>query len=280
MKFVQLIPLLFSYSITVSARFNCADEDYCLNGGICEGIVVGTETVVTKCLCSHLFIGPRWFKGDFCQIKVPNACDFMHCGDHGKCLLLDGSFEEGVCECDPGYAGEHCEFNVNDCENNLCASGSTCVDKVGGYECLCPEGRFGKFCQHEDACLKRNPCAHGDCYSTVDGLINCFCHPGFTGPNCNQDVDECKLNPCGEQGTCVNSFGGYKCECNLGFSGTHCEREVNQAEENLKLFLVTFVPCFFVLSIVFWFYVHCFRSNNVIYTVNNEKSKVHSMCTK
>ena len=226
MKFVQLILLSSSYFVTlVSTRFNCAEEDYCLNGGICEGIVVGAENIVTKCLCSHMYTGPRceykkcsrdpcqnggfcelvgrslfrchcqqgiyrWedifyfsflgFRGDFCQVKIPNACDSMDCGEHGKCLLLDGSFEEAVCECDPGYTGENCEFDIDDCEDNLCTSGSVCIDKVDGYECVCPEGRFGKFCQHEDICFTRNPCVYGDCYSTYGGLANCFCNPGFT----------------------------------------------------------------------------------------------------
>ena len=99
----------------------------------------------------------------------------------------------------------------------------------------------------------------------------------FQGANCDQDIDECELNPCGENGVCINSFGGYTCECSAEFTGAHCEEAATLTEENFRLFLMTFVPCFFILFVAFWFYVYFFKSGNVVYTVNSEESKIYSV---
>lgn len=44
------------------------------------------------------------------------------------------------CECLPGYVGQHCEQDYNDCLENKCQHGAQCVDAVNGYTCVCKEG--------------------------------------------------------------------------------------------------------------------------------------------
>ena len=57
------------------------------------------------------------------------------------CIKLIGTFE---CICVNGWHGIDCSQNVDDCANNACFAGSTCVDEVGTFRCECPPGKAGK----------------------------------------------------------------------------------------------------------------------------------------
>jgi hypothetical protein len=50
--------------------------------------------------------------------------------------------ETSVC---PIIAGNLCEYNVDECEEDPCQNGGTCVDEVGSYHCKCLPGYEGKF---------------------------------------------------------------------------------------------------------------------------------------
>jgi hypothetical protein len=41
----------------------------------------------------------------------------------------------------PGMTGEHCNENINDCEENQCENG-TCEDKLNDYHCQCSQGNI------------------------------------------------------------------------------------------------------------------------------------------
>lgn len=53
-------------------------------------------------------------------------------------------------------SGKDCSININECEKNPCAAGSTCVDGIASYTCVCQDG--------------------------------------LTGPNCETDIDDCQVN--------------------------------------------------------------------------------------
>ena len=53
------------------------------------------------------------------------------------------------CVCDTGYRsgeiihmykGDRCEIVIDYCERQPCQAGSTCVSKIGSYQCLCQPG--------------------------------------------------------------------------------------------------------------------------------------------
>lgn len=44
------------------------------------------------------------------------------------------------CVCSPGYVGDDCSIDYNDCEEHRCQNGAQCVDELNGYSCVCTEG--------------------------------------------------------------------------------------------------------------------------------------------
>lgn len=121
-----------------------------------------------------------------------------------------------------GFDGASCEKNVNDCTENTCLNGGTCVDQVNSFKCECPAGFIGTLCQHNiDDCIKR-PCANGGtCFDLVNDY-RCMCRPGFKGKDCSIDVNECESNPCRNGASCEDHVDDYTCHCAPCFSGKNC----------------------------------------------------------
>lgn len=57
------------------------------------------------------------------------------------------------CICADGFEGEHCEINIDDCEDNDCENNSTCVDGINNYTCLCPPEYTGRKCSAIGPCI-------------------------------------------------------------------------------------------------------------------------------
>ena len=72
------------------------------------------------------------------------------------------------CLCSPGWTGELCELNIDDCVDSPCANNGQCVDAVDDY--------------------------------------NCVCEPGFTGKRCQHRIDYCSIEACQNGGTCSSKY--------------------------------------------------------------------------
>ncbi|XP_078693842.1 von Willebrand factor D and EGF domain-containing protein-like isoform X3 [Branchiostoma floridae x Branchiostoma belcheri] len=124
-----------------------------------------------------------------------------------------------TCVC-PGYTGDVCETELDECQSNPCVNG-TCIDLVNGYNCTCAEGYIGSRC---DVTVD-NRCALDPCFPDVscinleDGGFSCGrCPSGYIGNGYDcEDIDECKSDMHGCLHDCNNLPGTYVCTCSDGF---------------------------------------------------------------
>jgi hypothetical protein len=112
---------------TCSVAFTLSDTAF--EDDACVITLIGSEPMVTA---------------DDAQahLSITIACDDMQC-NHGQCV-------DGSCVCDPGYTGDSCETNIDDCNPNPCQNGGTCTDGVDSYSCDCAEGYSGENCEFDD----------------------------------------------------------------------------------------------------------------------------------
>lgn len=60
-----------------------------------------------------------------------------------------------------------------------------CYDLFGGYSCVCIPGYSGDDCEiNIDDCLSE-PCLHGTCKDQGPEIYSCICESGYGGDNCN-----------------------------------------------------------------------------------------------
>lgn len=48
------------------------------------------------------------------------------------------------CTCEPGWTGFNCDMKMDNCFNNLCFNGGTCIDLLDKFKCQCLAGYAGK----------------------------------------------------------------------------------------------------------------------------------------
>lgn len=53
--------------------------------------------------------------------------------------------ESYKCQCIPGFDGDDCSNNVNECLENDCKNNSTCIDGINTYTCQCRPGWQGSL---------------------------------------------------------------------------------------------------------------------------------------
>ena len=70
-------------------------------------------------------------------------CMNVNC-NHGNCIDGNNTFS---CNCEHGYTGRLCEYNIDDCQSRPCQHGAFCQDSIGDYNCYCRSGYFGKNCE-------------------------------------------------------------------------------------------------------------------------------------
>lgn len=108
------------------------------------------------------------------------------------------------------------------CLSEPCLNGGQCEDQFNQFSCVCPPGWGGERCQSDlDDCASQ-PCAHGSCRDLLAGF-ECLCQPGFTGRLCSEDVDDCENHACQHGGTCRDGVNSYTCVCPEDHRGPLCQ---------------------------------------------------------
>ncbi|XP_030641426.1 protein crumbs homolog 2b [Chanos chanos] len=160
---------------------------------------------------------------------------------HGVCRDLLADYE---CECTPGYGGKNCQEDLNECLEHSCENGGSCQDAVGTYTCLCPPGYTGPLCQWPfppPLCEEDVKCENGGVCTDEIWGPNCTCKPGFSGNRCETDIDECASSPCLNNATCMNRVNHFECICVPGYIGQTCEITRQHQRDHLP-WLVLAIP--------------------------------------
>ncbi|GBP19642.1 Fibropellin-1 [Eumeta japonica] len=176
------------------------------------------------CLCRSGYTGVD------CDITInPCTANGNPCTNGATCIALQqGRYK---CECLPGWEGQLCEINTDDCIEKPCLLGAPCTDLVNDFSCSCPPGFTGKRCHEKIDLCGSEPCKHGIC---VDKLFihQCICDPGWTGPSCDININECVISPCENGGQCIDGIDDFTCNCESGYTGKRCQHTIDDCASN------------------------------------------------
>ncbi|XP_058644473.1 versican b [Onychostoma macrolepis] len=73
-------------------------------------------------------------------------CSVSVCENGGTCYSKG---KGNICVCMPGYSGEHCENEVDECQSNPCRNGGTCIDGLNTFSCVCLPSYSGALCEQD-----------------------------------------------------------------------------------------------------------------------------------
>ncbi|GAB5580114.1 protein crumbs homolog 2 [Prionailurus iriomotensis] len=210
----------------------CANNASCLEG-------LGTF----RCLCWPGYSGQR------CEVDE-DECASGPCQHGGQCLqrsdpalyggvqaAFPGTFSfrhaEGfLCRCPPGFEGDECDVDVDECASRPCLSGGRCQDLPNGFQCHCPDGYTG---------------IPGNSMSKAPREMlsrKCLEEQAVGGLTCQEDVDECLSEPCLHGGTCDNTVAGYTCWCPETWGGHDCSVRLTGCQGHTCPPAATCIPIF------------------------------------
>lgn len=145
----------------------------CLNGGSCKDLGSGNF----ECMCHARF------SGQYCQDDM-DPCASAPCLFGGKCRVETiGNFS---CECPPKMTGKRCDFG-RFCAPNPCRNGGVCEEGDNGPLCMC-RGYSGSTCEIDVNECDQQPCGTGATCINEAGSFRCICPPDLTGASCGDPL--------------------------------------------------------------------------------------------
>ncbi|XP_045251899.2 aggrecan core protein isoform X1 [Macaca fascicularis] len=105
---------------------------------------------------------PEWTGESESTVAAPTrSCAEEPCGA-GTCKETEGHV---ICLCPPGYTGEHCNIDIDECLSSPCLNGATCVDAIDSFTCLCLPSYGGDLCEiDQEVCEEGWTKYQGHCY--------------------------------------------------------------------------------------------------------------------
>ncbi|XP_069465563.1 protein crumbs homolog 1-like isoform X2 [Ambystoma mexicanum] len=214
----------------------CA-SDPCENNGTC---LEGVKNY--SCAC--------WpgYTGYHCAIDVDECAEYP-CENWALCLERSNRTHYGhlpefdtefsydgaagyICRCQPGFTGENCSINIDECQSGPCQNGGRCEDATNGYLCHCAPGYTGWECAIDIDDCESKPCENGGlCTDGVDDYV-CSCPPAdaegvlWGGKNCSVRLIGCQQHFCTNNATCSPIYEegthSHLCQCPAGFYDELC----------------------------------------------------------
>jgi len=187
---------------------------------------------VTNDAKTQFFIKATDACGATSYVNITVSLAVCQCQNNGSCVPHpneprgSGYYE---CQCIPGYTGNDCETDIDECQSYPCFRGR-CIDGRNKYTCICDPGYVGSNCDTDYDDCSPSPCIHGKCTDYTGGY-KCTCDPGYSGPNCTIDIDDCESSPC-IHGDCVDQVNDYTCQCQDGYTGHDCEVDINECQSS------------------------------------------------
>ncbi|XP_073498966.1 protein crumbs homolog 1 isoform X1 [Phyllobates terribilis] len=111
------------------------------------------------CLCpanvtgKHCSLSSSSAKSSLSLVRIYNIMPSIFCGDEKKnitCYNHSNCTQElGVlgCSCQPGYAGDRCEIDIDECASNPCLNGGICQNLPNHFHCICDMNYAGEICE-------------------------------------------------------------------------------------------------------------------------------------
>ncbi|XP_043837415.1 protein crumbs homolog 2 [Dromiciops gliroides] len=231
-------------------RFQCNCSGTGFEGTFCEVEVL--ECLSNPCLhnatcldglSNYTCVCLPGYHGKHCEMDE-DECEGAPCHHGGLCLqrsneslyggdqpLFSGTFSYSsaagfVCQCLPGFTGDNCSVDVNECESQPCLNGGTCEDLPNSFQCHCLAGYTGISCMvNVDDCASE-PCFRGaSCEDGVNDYV-CHCPPSWGGKDCSVQLTGCEGHACQHGAQCIPIYKAgahsYTCHCLPGFHGPTC----------------------------------------------------------